>query len=394
MSSTSKSPSNQAVWLQSCGKLEVKAAPYTHPEKNEIVIKNRALAINPADWIKQDMGSFMFSWMKYPCVMGYDVAGEVVEIGPGVTRFKVGDRVVGMANGTSKVLNTPTKSGFQLYPVLLDHMTSHIPSTLSFEQACVIPLGLSTAACGLFQKDLLGLQLPSVSPKSTGETVLIWGGSSSVGVNAIQYVYLSLLISYGLLRRCVNLSRLAVAAGYEVITTCSPRNFELVKRLGASQAFDYNSKTVVVDIIRALQNAKVAGAISIGHGAIDACMDILDKCHGNKFLAMMTYPLPTPPPKHFVIPKTVATFVPWMATNYVKCKTRGIKNAFVEGSSLILNGIGEAVYANFLSEALEKGTFVAAPEPKVVGTGLEFVEAAMKIQREGVSACKVVVALD
>ncbi|PQE10565.1 zinc-binding dehydrogenase protein [Rutstroemia sp. NJR-2017a BVV2] len=310
MSSTSKTPSNQAVWLQSCGKLEVKAAPYTHPEKNEIVIKNRALAINPADWIKQDMGSFMFPWMKYPCVMGYDVAGEVVEIGAGVTRFKVGDRVVGMANGTSKLLNTPTKSGFQLYPVLLEHMT------------------------------------------------------------------------------------LAVAAGYEVITTCSPRNFELVKRLGASQAFDYNSKTVVLDIIRALQDVTMAGAISIGEGAIDACMDILDKCPGNKVLAMMTYPLPTPPPKHFVIPKTIATFVPWMAANYIKCKIRGIKNAFVEGSSLIPNGIGEAVYANFLSEALEKGTFVAAPEPKVVGTGLEFVEAAMKIQREGVSACKVVVALD
>jgi NADPH:quinone reductase-like Zn-dependent oxidoreductase len=195
MSSASTTPSNQAVWLQSCGKLEVKAAPYTHPEKNEIVIKNRALAINPADWIKQDMGSFMFPWMKYPCVMGYDVAGEVIEVGAGVTRFKVGDRVVGMATGTSKLLNTPTKSGFQLYPVLLEHMTSHIPSTLSFEQASVIPLGFSTAACGLFQKDHLGLQLPSMSPKPTGETVLVWGGSSSVGVNAIQYVYLSLMIT-------------------------------------------------------------------------------------------------------------------------------------------------------------------------------------------------------
>ncbi|KAM3065320.1 hypothetical protein ACMFMG_004296 [Clarireedia jacksonii] len=373
MSSASKDPSNQAVWLQSCGKLEVKAAPYTHPGKNEIVIKNRALAINPADWIKQDMGSFMFSWMKYPCVMGYDVAGEVVEVGTGVTRFKVGDRVVSMATGTSKLLNTPTKSGFQLYPVLLEHMTSHIPPTLSFEQASVIPLGYSTAACGLFQKDHLALELPSMSPNPTGKTVLIWGGSTSVGVNAIQ---------------------LAVAAGYDVITTCSPRNFELVKKLGASQVFDYNSKTVVSDIIRVLQNVTVAGAMSIGQGAIDACMDILDKCQGTKVLAMITYPLPMPPPKHFVLPKTVGTFVPWMAANYIKCKTRGIKNAFVEGSTLISNGIGEAVYANFLSEALEKGTFVAAPEPKVVGTGLEFVEAGMKMQRDGVSACKVVIALD
>lgn len=84
--------------------------------------------------------------------------------------------------------------------------------------------------------------------------------------------------SFDLFKWRADHSRLAVAAGYEVITTCSPRNFGLVKNLGASQVFDYSSKTVVPDIIRALQDAKVAGAISIGGGAIDACMDILDKC--------------------------------------------------------------------------------------------------------------------
>ena len=186
MSSSANLPLNSAVWLNQSAKLEVKPAAYTRPSKNEIVIKNGAFAINPADWIKQDMGGFIFPWVKYPCVLGYDVSGEVVEIGNGVTRFKIGDRVVGMANGLTESGNTPAKSAFQLYTVLLDHMTSHIPSTLSYEQASVIPLGFSTAACGLFQKDQLELQLPSLSPNPTGETVLIWGGSTSVGVNAIQ----------------------------------------------------------------------------------------------------------------------------------------------------------------------------------------------------------------
>lgn len=64
----------------------------------------------------------------------------------------------------------------------------------------------------------------------TGQTVVVWGGSTSVGSNAVQ---------------------LAVAAGYEVVTTASPRNFDHVRALGASAVFDYNSSTVVQDIIGA-----------------------------------------------------------------------------------------------------------------------------------------------
>jgi NADPH:quinone reductase-like Zn-dependent oxidoreductase len=50
------------------------------------------------------------------------------------------------------------EGAFQAYPVLLDHMTAPIPDYISCEQAVVLPLGVSTAACGLFQKDLLGLR--------------------------------------------------------------------------------------------------------------------------------------------------------------------------------------------------------------------------------------------
>lgn len=195
-------PSNSAAWLTSSKTkiLEVKSAPYPTPQANTILIKNGAIGINPIDCLVQDNSGMVFPWLKLPFVIGSDVAGEVVEVGPGVTRFKIGDRVVGQARGMLKERNSSSEGAFQAYTVLIEDMASHIPDSLSFESAAVLPLGLSTAVSGLFLKDQLALQLPSVLSKaSTKKTLLVWGGSTSVGSNAIQ---------------------LAVAAGYEVITVC------------------------------------------------------------------------------------------------------------------------------------------------------------------------------
>ena len=75
---------------------------------------------------------------------------------------------------------------------------------------------------GLFETSNLNLQYSkSLNRPSTGKVVLIWGGSTSVGSNAIQ---------------------LAVAAGHEVVSTASPRNFDCVKSLGASAVFDSNKE--------------------------------------------------------------------------------------------------------------------------------------------------------
>ena len=367
-------PSNTAAWLAGAKvyPFEIKSAPYTSARENEIVVKNGAVAINPIDWIKQDTGNLLFSWIKYPFVLGWDVAGEVVEVGHGVTRFRVGDRVVGLAAGMDPKRNRSAESAFQTYTVLLAHMASPIPSTLSYESAAVIPLGLSTAACGLFEEDQLALPYPSVHPKPTGKTLLIWGGATSVGVNAIQ---------------------LAIAAGYEVITTASPKNFEYVKKIGASQVFDYNSNTVVDDLIRAFKGKTIGGAMSIGPGAADACLDIVDKCKGDKVIAMATYPMPQPPPKSFVLLTTAYCYVSWMISHWFKSKARHIRTKFIFGSSLIDNGVGKAIYEDFLPEALAEGTFIAAPEPHVVGKGLEYIQPACDFQKKGVSATKVVVSL-
>ncbi len=330
------------------------------------------MAINPIDWIIQDMGKIMFSWLKYPFILGLDTAGEVVEVGPGVTRFKVGDRVIGHANGTDQKYNKPSHSAFQTYTVLLVKAASPIPSTLTYESAAVLPLALSTAACGLFQKDQLGLQYPSTSPKPTGKTLLIWGGSTSVGCNAIQ---------------------LAVAAGYDVITTCSPKNFAYVKSLGATQAFDYNSPTVVADLIRALDGKPTAGALTIGARAAENCLDVLAKCKqgDNKFISMATYPVPQPPPKNVL--SMAAAYMSGMANIWVKSKTRGIRTNFIFGSTLLYNEVGKVIYEDFLPGALAEGSYVCAPEPHVVGKGLECVQEGYEFQKKGVSAKKVVVSL-
>lgn len=350
--------------------IEVKEAPYTKPAPNQVVIRNRAVAVNPVDWMLPIFGAF--GWLKWPFVLGYDSAGEVVEIGSSVTRFKTGDRVLGLAVGQDEKINSSTQSSFQLYTVLLEDLTCSIPDNLSYEAASVLPLGLATAACGLFQKDQLNLQLPTMAPEPTGKTLLIWGGSTSVGTNAIQ---------------------LAVAAGYEVFATCSPRNFELCKSLGAAQCFDYSSPSVRADIIRAYKGKKTAGALTMGNGAAEAAFDILHHCTGDKFIAMASYPAPANKPKHFVVPQTIFNFLSWTVATTIKSKSRGIGWKFIFGISLMYNEVGKAVFADFLDQALEKGAYQCKPDPMVVGDGLEKLQEAFDIQKKGVSAKKVVLTL-
>ncbi|KAE8440951.1 hypothetical protein EG329_006165 [Mollisiaceae sp. DMI_Dod_QoI] len=347
-------PTNKAAYLVEYGQpLEVKEAPYTSPSKNQIVIRNHAVAINPVDWAIQLMGAQMFPWIKLPYILGSDVAGEVVEIGSSVSKFKIGDRVV--AQGLAFQENKSAEGAFQEYTVLLETVVSKIPDELEYGAAAVLPLGLSTAACGLFQKDLLALEYPSLDPTPKGKTLLIWGGSTSVGCNAIQ---------------------LATAAGYEVISTSSPKNFDLVKKLGAKQVFDYNSPTAVDDIVKALEGKTIAGAYAIGattaprngFSAGESCLDIVKRSEGNKFVAMaMQGPAELAP--------------------------EGVKAKFVMAADFKTNEVGKLIYGEFLPQALAGGKYICAPKAVVVGKGVEAIQEALDVQKKGVSARKVVVSL-
>lgn len=365
--------SNFAAWIPAPKeRLQVKRAPFPTPKSDEIVVKNRSVAINPVDWFLQDTGtSMMFGWIKYPFIFGNDVAGEVVEVGSKVQRFKRGDRVMGQALGYDKRVNSAAQGAFQLYTVLLERSSTPIPDIMSFESASVLPLGLSTAAAALFEKDQLGLQLPQLEAEPTGKTVLIWGGSTSVGVNAIQ---------------------LAVAAGYEVFSTCSPKNFDLLKSLGASQVFDYKDPAATDKIVNAMKGKTSAGAVAIGQNSAFFCLDVLENCTGDKNLAMATAPFP-PDLKRFVLLQIMFYLVTSMVPIMIRAKVGGMKISFIYGI-IAYSPVGTAVYVDFLPQALAKGKFRALPEPLVAGVGLEAIQGALEQQKKGVSAKKVVVSLE
>ena len=369
---------NQAAWAKApFDRLVVGEAPYTLPGPGLILVRNRAVAVNPVDRYKQQAGNLLFGWIKYPAVFGYDLAGEVVAVGPDVTRFKVGDRVVGTATGMDKERNSAAEGAFQLYTLVLAHMASVIPDGLSFEAACVLPLGLSTAASGLFGADQLGLSGPEVNPKDQGQTVLIWGGSSSVGCNAIQ---------------------LAKAAGYRVVTTASPRNFEMVKGLGAAEVFDHGNPTVVEDIIKALAGRHVAGALAMGEGSAMACIGVLGHCEGNRHVALATFPLkfdtlPERPGFGAVLTRVLPMVLVGGGGMWLRAKRLGVKISVIYGTGLANTDLSRVIFDAFLPQALQSGAFVPAPAPMVVGHGLAAIQTGFDRHRQGVSAAKVVVTL-
>lgn len=109
------------------------------------------------------------------------------------------------------------EGGFQLYSSAKADKSAIIPQSVSFAEGSVIPLALDTAAVGLYTSASdggLGLPYPSLKPSSSGKTIFVWGGSSSVGALTIQ---------------------LAVASGAKVVTTASKHNFEFCKKCGASE---------------------------------------------------------------------------------------------------------------------------------------------------------------
>ncbi|KAK3934430.1 enoyl-reductase [Diplogelasinospora grovesii] len=386
-------PPNQAAYqpFKKAPSLLVKEAPYptltsASDGANQIVVRNGAVAVNPIDWLIQSRGDIMFTHLKYPdVVLGHDLAGEVVEVGPSVTRFRVGDRVVGFARGPEKTVNSSAESAFQQHTVLREEYASPLPADMTYAQAAVLPLALATAAAALFDKAQLGLQLPPTTTTArqppnnhavVKKTVIIWGGSTSVGCSAIQ---------------------LAVAAGYEVFSTASPKNFAYLRKLGAARVWDYRSPTVTRDIVAALkeeEDRKVAGAVSIGAGAAERCMEILDGLPSdakniNKFVAMVTFPVPEKAPQSLVFLRTAAYYVSWLVAYKTKGAMKGVRSNLV----LVSAEISRRVFTEFLPTALELGLVTAAPEPRVVGHGLESVQKAFELQKQGVSAEKLVVTL-
>ncbi|MCB8877906.1 zinc-binding alcohol dehydrogenase family protein [Acidisoma silvae] len=346
-------PENFALWLpKRGGTFEVGPAPYTRPGASEVVVRTRAVGLNLVDGIPGIAYRLILPWLTFPAVIGGDIAGEIVEVGSGTDRFKLGDRVLGHALGLERSINRSAMGAFQHYVVLLAHMVSPIPNDLSFEQAAVLPLQLSTAATGLFQKDGLALVLPTANPTERGETVLIWGGSTGVGSNAIQLVR---------------------NAGYRVVATASPRNFDYLRALGADAVVDRNSRAAVDELIAAIGSGTLAGSLAIGKGSLLKVMRVAARVHGSR---------------------RVSSAAPGFVTRILALRgPRRVHVSGIWGGNLKDNKVGSAIYADFLPAALAAGAFRAEPPAEVVGTGLDAIPAGLQQLRKGVSAKKLVIAV-
>jgi NADPH:quinone reductase-like Zn-dependent oxidoreductase len=190
-------------------RLEQAARPAA--DENRVVIKVRAAGANPLDWhymrgtpyiMRMESG---LSEPKSPR-LGVDVAGEVVAVGPDVTRFKPGDEVFGAADGA-----------FAEYARAREKNLVLKPPGVSYEQAGGVAVAALTALQGLRDKGRL----------QAGQRVLINGASGGVGTFAVQ---------------------IAKALGAHVTGVCSTRNLELVRSLGADHVFDYTQDLILDNV--------------------------------------------------------------------------------------------------------------------------------------------------
>ncbi|KAI7325863.1 GroES-like protein [Hortaea werneckii] len=197
----------KAIKVVENGKAELQEVPVPKLKDDYVLVKVKAVALNPTDWKHIDK-------LAIPGhTVGCDFAGVVEEIGPKVKKdWKKGDRIAGFTHGVNSA--DANDGCFAEYCQAKGDLWTKIPDNVSDEDASTLGVGVSTVGQGLYQS--LGLPLPGSG--KAGVPILIYGGSTATGSLAIQYALLS---------------------GCDVIATCSERNFPFVKSLGASAAFDY-----------------------------------------------------------------------------------------------------------------------------------------------------------
>jgi NADPH2:quinone reductase len=177
-------------------------------QPTQIKVKLVAAGVNPVDTKIRRHG--VFYEQTLPAILGCDGAGEVLEIGEAVSRFKIGDKVWFCHGGLGR-----EQGNYAQYTVLDARWASLMPQSYSFAEAAALPLVLITAWGALFDRG--GLQ--------AGQTVLIHAGAGGVGHVAIQ---------------------LAKLKGARVITTVSSeKKSEFVKQLGADETVIYGEQGFV-----------------------------------------------------------------------------------------------------------------------------------------------------
>lgn len=179
--------------------------------KDEVLIRLHATAVNPVDAVRRSgygKRVFELKGAKLPIILGHDASGEIVSVGPNVTRFKPGDLVWSAPDafrqGTYAELVAVREGEVDLKPAALSH-----------EQAASLPYVGLTCWSALVASG-------AIKPgQAHGRKVLVHAGAGGVGSFAIQ---------------------LLKAWGADVATTCSTTNVEFCRALGADRVVDYTQE--------------------------------------------------------------------------------------------------------------------------------------------------------
>ncbi|KAF4433104.1 Zinc-binding alcohol dehydrogenase domain-containing cipB [Fusarium acutatum] len=318
---------NKAAWILTpkADRLVVQDAPYPNPGPGEVVIRSEN---------------------KYPLIPGADVAGVVHEVGAGVGHLKQGQRVMGYCMGLG--LNDNRFAAYQHYCLVHETLVAPVPDHIKLSDAVVLPLAITTVSASLYHPDHLSLPLPQKQPVDTGKTILVWGGSSSVGATAIQFL---------------------VASGFKVIATASKHNHSLIRSLGASKVLDYNSPSIIDEAVATLQNHDLA-----------ACYDAISEPQTMAKLGAILDQL-GPCKTCFVVPPRgeISKNIRWtlsLAFELLNDKGRPI---------------ADHIWHEFVPKALRDGQLQTKPEPVVVGNGLEGIQEGLEKLQKGVSAQKYII---
>jgi NADPH:quinone reductase-like Zn-dependent oxidoreductase len=207
------------------------------PREGEILVRNHAATVGAADSAARKGAPFFARFFfglrrpKFP-VLGSEFAGEVAAIGPGVTRFAVGDQIFGVTG--------PQFGAHANYVRLSENeAVAAKPTDLSYADAAA----LADATALSFLRDKAKLQ--------SGQTILINGASGSVGSAAVQ---------------------LAKHYGAIVTAVCSGANADLVRQLGADKVVDYTTE----DFTRAGQTYDVIFDAA-GKSSFARCRPVLSR---------------------------------------------------------------------------------------------------------------------
>jgi NADPH:quinone reductase-like Zn-dependent oxidoreductase len=177
--------------------------PTPQPGAGQVLIRVLGSSVNPVDTAIRAGMLKTFVRLDLPAVLGVDVAGEVVALGPGATRFAIGDRVFAFSGLTRG-------GGYGEYAVLPESYLGRVPDALSWAEAGTVP-GVGATAYEAFTGH---------APVRPGMRVFINGGAGGVGTYAAQ---------------------IAKAMGAEVTATSSGAKADVVRGLGADHVIDYTT---------------------------------------------------------------------------------------------------------------------------------------------------------